>query len=202
MWRQRARDHVRRIGVGASVRRRPETPFGIGLEHKATQIGYGSVDLVGPGPPPRRHARIDRIEGVEAAQPAGAAEVDRDRQANPIRTEHGRDTSQLRQERRHQHADIGVHAVDGAPVDANGRQQPGVGAHTREIVHDGTVGEEDRAARVTALDGPVEVVPVVHPADLGGRTLRFRGASPRPDPPQAAAAARRRRTTRRAGCRP
>ena len=77
------------------------------------------------------------------------------------------------------HADVGVHAVDGAPVDAKRCQQPRVGAHAREIGDDGAVGEEDGTARVPALDGAVEVVPVVHPADVGGRTLRLRGGSPR-----------------------
>ena len=37
--RQRARDDVGGVGVGAAVCRRAEAAFGVGLEHEAAEVG-------------------------------------------------------------------------------------------------------------------------------------------------------------------
>ena len=172
--RECPRDDVGRVGVRAPIRRRTETPFGIGLEHEPAQIGNGAVDGVGAGAPPGGDTRIERVERIESPEPGGAAEIDRHGEADAVGAERVRDARKLRQKRGHQHPRVGVHVVDRAAVDADRRQQTRVGARAGEVAGHGAVGEEDRSAGVPALDRSIEVVPVVHPPDRSGRALRPR----------------------------
>ena len=65
-------------------------------------------------------------------------------------------------------AEVGVDVVDGDAVDADGGEQAAVVGDAGEVGADVAVVEEDAAAGVAALDGAVEVVPLVDPADGGG----------------------------------
>ncbi len=70
---------------------------------------------------------------------------------------------------------VGVDVVDGASVDPDGGEQAAVVGDAGEVGADVAVVEEDGAAGVAALDGAVEVVPLVDPADGGGRRFDVGG---------------------------
>ena len=66
---------------------------------------------------------------------------------------------------------VGIDVVDGAAVDAERGQQAAVVGDAGEIVAGIQELPEDGSAAVAALDGAIEVVPLVHPAD--GSVRRF-----------------------------
>ena len=127
----------------------------------------------------------------------GAAEIDGERDAHAPGAEGLGDARDLRDEIGGEHARVGVDVVDGAGVDAERGQQAAVVADAAQIVARVHVVPEDGASAVAALDGAIEVVPLVDPADrrvgrlllveLGDRFARARSC----------AAARRCRRARR-----
>src|SRR5690606_32237837 len=56
------------------------------------------------------------------------------------------------------------HIVDGNGVDSGGSQKPGIIPDAIQPADDPPLPKEERLARITALDAPVEIIPVVdHP---------------------------------------
>ena len=161
---QRARDHVGGVGVVAAVRRGAEASLRVGLEHEAAEVRDCAVDPVDGLLPEGDDARVERIERGQAADALRAAEVDRDEEAHAPGAERVGDARELGQELGREHARVGVDVVDRAGVDADRRHQARVVAHAREVGGDGVVLEEDRGAGVAALDGAVQVVPVIEHA--------------------------------------
>ncbi len=68
---------------------------------------------------------------------------------------------------------IGIDVVDGASVDADGGQQPGVFAYAGEIRANLAAVEEDGTPGVATFDRAFEVVPLTYPANGGRRRLRI-----------------------------
>jgi hypothetical protein len=81
--------------------------FGIGFDHKPTEIGNAAIDAVHLLLPPSLQLRIGRIGGLELAQLNRRAELGGDIDTNPIGPQHCR-------QRRHF---LHIH----------GQQHPGVG---------------------------------------------------------------------------
>ena len=123
---QGARHHVGGVGVGAAVGGGADAAFGIGLEHEAGEIGDGGVERVDAGLPPGGDVGIERIEGVEAADGFGAAEIDGEGDAHAPGAEGLGDARDLRDEIGGEHAGVGVDVVDGAGVDAERGEQAAV----------------------------------------------------------------------------
>ena len=97
------------------------------------------------------------------------------------RTPHGRKTSAMRATSwiisGVSSFGFGVDVVDGAAVDSDRSQQARVLAGAGEVAAHLIVVEEDGAAAVAALDGAVEVVPLIDPADGRGREFRCPGVA-------------------------
>src|SRR3546814_16988198 len=70
---ERRREHVRPVGVAASIVLRPRLAFRIGLDQKAAEIGDRGVNLVGLRLPPAPHPWIERVGGGEPADVARRA---------------------------------------------------------------------------------------------------------------------------------
>ena len=169
---QGARQQIGGVGVRSAVGGGTDAAFGIGLEHEAGEIGDGGVQRVDAVLPPRGDLGLERVEGVESAEGLGAAEIDGQRDAHAPGAEGIGDAHDLRNEIGGEHARVGVDVVDGARVDAERSQQAAVLADAREILAGLQVVPEDGAAAVAALDGAIQIVPLVDPAHGGvGRLL-------------------------------
>ncbi len=167
---QRAGDDVGGVGVGAAIGGGAGAAFGIGLEHEAGKIGDGAVDFIGAGAPPGGDGGIERIEGVETAGGFGASEIDRKDDGDAPGTKRGGDAGDLGNECGGEEAGVGVDVADGAGVDAEGGEQAAVFGDTREVRARVAGFPEDGASAIAALDGAVEIVPLIDPADgrVGG----------------------------------
>ena len=163
--RKGSRDHVGGVGVRPVVCGRPEPALGVGLEDEAAKVGDRAVERVHAILPERRDAGVERIERVESADAARAAEVDRYRHRDAPRPQRIRDPRELGNETVGDGQCVGVDVVDRRAVDAHRREQPSVVAHACEVVQDAAVLEEDRTPGVAALDRAVQVVPVIDPPD-------------------------------------
>jgi hypothetical protein len=115
-----------------------------------------------------------RVERIEGGEPPTTCGLERSTESD-MRTPQGRKASAMRATRAAspvvEGAQVGVDVVDGASVDADGGEQATVLADAGEVGADVAVVEEDGTAGVAALDGAVEVVPLVDPADGGGGRL-------------------------------
>jgi hypothetical protein len=81
------------------------------------------------------------------------------------------DARDLRQKRVADYRGVRIDVVDGAGVDADGGKQPRILARQPKIGSNVTAVEEDRPPAVAALDGAVQVVPLVHPTERHRRSL-------------------------------
>ena len=150
--------------------RRADAAFGVGLDDEAAEVGDQLVDLIDLLLPPGGDARIDGIEGWEAADDLRAGEIDGERHAHSPRAECVCDAREFMQHRRIERVQIGVDVVDGASVETDRREQAAILRYASEVLPDVTVGEEDGAPCVAAFDGSIEVIPLVDPANwCGGR---------------------------------
>jgi hypothetical protein len=160
---ERASHRVGGIRVRSSVGRRAHTALGIRLQNEAGQVGNGAVDLVGFRFPPRGHARVERVEGIQTAHGLGDSEIHRQRHLDAPGTESRGDARHLRDEVRRQDARVGVDVVDGATIDAERGQQAGVLAGAGEVRARVVVLPENGAAAIAALDRAIQIVPLVDP---------------------------------------
>ena len=160
---ERARHHVGGIGVCSSIGRRSYAALGIRLQDEAGQVGDGAVELVGFRFPPRGDTRIQRVEGIQSADGLGTSEIHRKHGLDAPGAESRGDARHLRHEVGGQDARVGVDVVDGAAIDAERRQQAGVLAGAGEVRAHPAVLPENGAAAIAALDGAIQVVPLVDP---------------------------------------
>ena len=167
----RATTCVSGVGVCAAIGGRAHAAFGIGLEHDAAEIGHGAVEFVRFGRPPGGDFGVEWIEGVEAADALGAAEIDRNRDLHAPRAERIGDARDLRNEIGRENLRVGVNVVDGASIDAERGQHAAVVIDAAQIFAGVHILPKDRGAAVAALDNASEVVPLIHPTDGDGRRL-------------------------------
>ncbi len=156
------------LGGGAVILRGADAAFGVGLDDEAGEVGDGFVDLVDFGLPPGDDGGVDGVEGGEMADDLWAGEIDGERDADAPGTKLVGDARELEDHLGLEGAEVGVDVVDGDAVDPDGGEQTAVVGDAGQVGADVTVVEEDAAAGVAALDGAVEVVPLVDPADGGG----------------------------------
>src|SRR5208337_1543115 len=95
------------------------------------------------------------------------------------RTKHIGQASKLRKKTICKNPWIGIHIVDGAPVDADGSEQARVVAGACEVGADAAILKEDGTACVATFNTTVQIVPLVHPAYRRIRLLHFIEASNR-----------------------
>ena len=155
------------IGGSAVVLRGADAAFGVGLDDEAGEVGDGVVDFVDFV----RHqldGGVDGVEGGEMADDLRAGKIDGEGHADAPGTELVGDAGELVDHLGFEGAEVGVYVVDGDAVDPDGGQKAAVVVDAGEVGADVAVVEEDAAAGVAALDGAVEVVPLVDPADGGG----------------------------------
>ena len=174
---ERAGYGVGGFGGGAVILRGAYAAFGVGLDDEAGEVGDGFVDLVDFGLPPGDDGGVDGVECGEMTDDLWAGEIDGERHAHAPGTELVRDAGELEDHLGFERAKVGVDVVDGDAVDPDGGEQTAIVGDAREVGADVAVVEEDAAAGVAALDGAVEVVPLVDPADgrRGGFGGRFCG---------------------------
>jgi len=98
----------------------------------------------------------------------GAGEVDGEGHADSPGAELVGDPGELEDHVGLEGAEVGVDVVNGDAVDPDRGEEAAVIMDAGEVGADVPVVEEDAAARVAALDGAVEVIPLVDPADEGG----------------------------------
>ena len=170
---ERAGDHVRRVGVRAAVGRRAEFAFGIRLHDEPAEIGNRRINLLHLFFPEINDARVERVKGVEAANAFGAAKVDADKQFHAPGTERRRHAGEFRDVFAVNGVRVRVDVVDGTAVDAERRQQARVIASARQVGDDVAVVPKNGSAGVTALDGAVEIVPLIDDPDRCIRILLF-----------------------------
>src|SRR3954454_10012594 len=95
----------------------------------------------------------------------GATEVNRYGEPNTPGAKGIGNPGQLMQELSGNSAWIGIHVVDRAAIDPDRGQQAGVVARASEIRQDVISVEENGPACVSPLNGSVQVIPFVGPAD-------------------------------------
>ncbi|OPZ79611.1 MAG: hypothetical protein BWY77_01325 [bacterium ADurb.Bin431] len=140
---------------------RPRLPLAVGLDQEAAEIGHPAVDFGHPLPPPRHHPPVEPVGGGELPQLRGGGELDGEVDAHPPGAEHVGDRLHplevgVREDLRGR-----VHVVDHRAVDPD----RGVGPGVFDVARIEAVGQllpiPERAARIAAFDGAVEVIPVV-----------------------------------------
>ena len=163
--RQRARDDVRGVGVGAAVCRGPTRPSESAFSTKPAEVGNradrgrppaSSTTRSRPGRAGRRSAACRASAGcrnrsrARAARPTGAG---RRRRARPAGMNSGDRTSGL--------ALTLLIEMPLMPSEASSRPYSST---RRQILADMAVLPEDRSSAIAALDRAVDVVPLVDPA--------------------------------------
>ena len=155
--------HVGAVGMGAAIILRACLALGIGLHQKASEVGDGSIYLVGLVLPPLTDLGVERIAALQAAEGNGAGPLDRQICGDAVFAQdvgylgHAGDMLCIEDQR------IGVDVVEGRAVDADGGAELAVFADTG-------LGDVRRGplphgpAGIASLDGVVEIVPVVEDA--------------------------------------
>ena len=168
----RVGQHVRAFGVIAAVVFRAGLPFGVRLDEKAAEVGNEPVDLVGLGLPPVDDARVERIGGRQAAEPHRARRSSpTDTRARRRAARRSASAATLGRYSGERIMSVGVDAVDDRAVDADRGVRARVIGVARADFSGQLVPLPERAAGVAALDGAVEVVPVIHHPQLHLRPL-------------------------------
>ncbi len=80
--RERVGQQVGGVGGGAAIAGRAGLALGVGLDRESGEVGNERVNLVDLGGPPGLHCRIERVEGLEAADLLRAGDVDADGQTH------------------------------------------------------------------------------------------------------------------------
>jgi hypothetical protein len=163
--------HVGAIGVRAPVVLRAGLAFTVGLHDESAEVWNDRVDLVGLLLPPARDCRIVGIGVVEATDEPGRGEIGREVHPQTVGPERTGQCGRFLQVLARQRSRIGVDAVDDRAVDADRR----VGAR---VVFDPRIDDTRQIvplpqglAGIAALDGAVEIVPVIEQAALEPRAL-------------------------------
>jgi hypothetical protein len=168
---QRVGEHVGTVGVAAAVGERPRLPFRVSLDDVPAEVGDALVDAPRGIGPPSMDCRVQRIGGGQSAEDDRRGEANRQVHPDPVGT-------QLRGQRRDVVQTVGqqacldsvhVDVVDRDRVDAGRGQQPAVRPDPGQVRSQSTVGPEQGAAGVPALDLSHDlvhgdVVPVVEHA--------------------------------------
>jgi hypothetical protein len=158
-------DDIGSFGWGASIFGWTDAAFGVGLDDEAGKVGDRFVNLVHLGLPPGCDGGVVGIEGGEMADDHGAGEIDGERHLYAPGAELIGDAGELDDHVGLEGAEVGVDVVDGGSVETDGGEQATVFGDAGEVGADVAVVVEDAAARIAALYGAVEVVPLVDPAD-------------------------------------
>ncbi len=138
--------------------------FGVGFHKETTEVGNESVNFVGFGLPPGGDIFIERIGRWQAALAFGRGEIRRKIQANAVRPPNVSQCGNFSQVIGSENPKIGVDVINGDGVKA----ERSVGASVIGIAGAQLVGQfvplPEGAAGVAALDGAIQVVPMVdHP---------------------------------------
>src|SRR5262249_31978874 len=163
--------NIRRIRGRSSIRGRADSSFRISLHREPTKIRNEREDLIRFRLPPRGNSRVDRVERIDSADRSWAAQIDRQRKVYPPRSELICNARDLREKVALQDTRIGIDVVYVAAVDSDRCQQPCVLRGARQIIANSAAVKIDRRPCVPALDAAVQIVPLVHPANLRGRIL-------------------------------
>jgi hypothetical protein len=151
----------------AAVVLRSGLPFAVGLDDEPSKIGNERIDVVHFLPPPPCDRRVERIVGGQAAQHLGRREIGGQIHADAIGPEDASDGRGFLEKRLGERLRVRVDAVDDGAVDADRRVGAGV-IHETPI---DAIRPPQRASGVAALDGAIEIVPVVEQPALQPWTL-------------------------------
>ena len=191
---QRLGQHIGTLGMGASEVIRARLTFGVGLHEEASEVGNELVDLLHLGRPPLLYILVERIGSFEATDNHGRSEVDGEISLYAVRTHDVGHLPDLLQVFSCEHLGRSVDVVGHVGIDADGGIGTCIVAQTIDrrnlgcilgmeqvLLVDlaigiaphlvGTVAPEDGATGIAALDGAVEVVPMVEDTDVVGRLL-------------------------------
>ena len=189
---QRLGQHIGALGVGASEVIRARLAFGVGLHEEASEVGDELVDLLHLGRPPLLYILVERVGSFEATDDHGRSEVDGEIGLHAVGTHDVGHLLYLLQVFGGEHLGRSVDVVGHVGIDADGGIGTCIVAQTIDrrnlgrilgmeqvLLVDfaisisthlvGTVAPEDGATGIAALDGAVEVVPMVEDADVVGR---------------------------------
>ena len=146
-------------------------PFRIRLYEKTAEIGDGCVNLIRLGLPPGGNRGVQRIGRLEMAELDRRRPARRQIDLDAIGPEYIRERRRLGDIGRGQAVGLCVDIVEDGAVDAD----RGIGPGIVGVAGVPEVGElppvPDRLPGIAALDGAIEIVPVVEQAqlELGGR---------------------------------
>ncbi len=172
MRRHRIGQHVGPVGVRAVIVLRTRLALRVGLHQKAAEIGNEAVDFIGLGLPPGANCRVERIGRVQPTDLNGRTEASAQIDAQSVRPEDLGERSSLLEVRCGKHDRACIDVGEDSSVDPDRSARPRVVRIAR--IHE--VGQlepvPDGAARVAALDGFVEVVPMIQDAMLDMRSRR------------------------------
>ena len=184
--------------MGSSEVIRARLTLGVGLHEEASEVGNELVDLLHLGCPPLLYILVERIGSFEAADDHGRSEVDGKIGPDAVGTHDVGHLPDLLQVFGGEHLGRSVDIVGHVGIDADGGIGTCIVAQTIDrrnlgcilgmeqvLLVDlaigiaphlvGTVAPEDGATGIAALDGAVEVVPMVEDADVVGRLLNESG---------------------------
>ena len=162
---QRLGQHVGAVGVGASVVLRAGLAFGIGLDEEAAEIRDGGIDLGRLVLPPGADLRVERVAALQAAQGDGGVPLDGEVGADAVVAQdlgdlrHAGDVLLVKDE------GVGIDVVEHGAVQAHRGAELAVLADAR-LRNFGGGPFPHRFPGIAALDGVVQVVPVVEQAQV------------------------------------
>src|SRR6202034_236802 len=135
------------------------------FDDEAAEVGDRGVDFFNPRAPPGGNFRIAGIEGVETTDDLGAVDGDGHRETHSPGAERVRDARDATNHFRREHLRRRIDIVHGATVDADRGEETRVVTGAGQVCADLAVVEKDGTAGVATLDGAVDVVPLIDPAD-------------------------------------
>ncbi len=141
--------------------------FGIGLDQEAAEIGYGTIDFLGLGPPPGPDFGIQRIGTFQVADLDRRAPAHRQIDLDAIGAQRIGQRPGLFDIFRRQAVGAGVHIVGHHAIDADAGIGAGIINQARINVPGQHSPVEDRASGIAAFDRAIEIVPMVQDAKLG-----------------------------------
>ena len=169
---QRAGEHIGGVGGCASVTRGAELAFGIGFHGESGEVGNERVDFDRLSSATRPATRGSSGSKVSSSPTVCGLAMSTE---SAMRTPQGRKASAIRASSL---SEVSLRASGAAltlftlqplmPTEASRRAYS---LTRREVGADVSVVEEDGAARVSALDAAIGVVPLIDPADGRGRRL-------------------------------
>ena len=155
--------HVGAVGVCAAVVLRAGLALGVGLHQEASEVRDGRINLISLVLPPLADLGIERVAARQSAEGDGAGPLDGQVSGNAVFAQDVGDLRHARDMLSVEDQGIGVDVVEGRAVDADGCAEFAVFA-------DACFGDVRRSplphgpSGIAALDGVVEVVPMVEDA--------------------------------------